>query len=315
LTALELAKISVECKLPPGVLNIITGLGKSAGEPLVNHKYVDKVAFTGSSFTGGLIGSSCGAIARPVTLELGGKSPILVFDDVDIEKAVEWIMFGCFWTNGQICSATSRLLLQKGIADKLIKRLVEETKKIYIGDVNAKENAEKTGMLGPLVSGPQLARVLAYVEGAKAEGAKVLTGGSRPSSLSKGYFIEPTILAVTPEMKIWSEEVFGPVLSVVIFTEEKEAIRLANDSEYGLAGAVLSKDIDRCNRVVKKLRCGVTWINCSQPVFVEAPWGGTKRSGVGRELGPWGLSNYLQPKQITNYVSDDPWAWYIKPKL
>jgi len=115
-------------------------------------------------------------------------------------------------------------------------------------------------------------------------------------------------------MKIWKEEVFGPVLSIVSFTEEKEAIRLANDSEYGLAGAVLSKDLDRCNRIVKKLRCGITWINCSQPAFVEAPWGGVKKSGVGRELGPWGINNYLEPKQITAYVSDDPWAWYIKPQ-
>jgi len=314
LTALEFAKLTVEPKLPPGVFNLITGLGRSAGEPLAAHRLIDKIAFTGSVPTGVHIATVGAREVKSVTLELGGKSPILVFDDVDIEKAVEWIMFGVFWTNGQICSSTSRLLVQEGIAPRLMARLIEETKKIPTGNVNSAELKEATGIIGPLVSAGQWSKVASMVQAAVKEGAQVLTGGRRPPAQPRGYFYEPTILSVTPQMTIWRDEVFGPVLAVVSFADEKDAIRLANDSEYGLAGAVLSRSRERCARLTKKLRCGITWINCSQPCFVEAPWGGVKKSGVGRELGPWGLSNYLQPKQITQYVVDDAWAWYIKPK-
>jgi len=179
---------------------------------------------------------------------------------------------------------------------------------------NLKEYKNKTGLLGPLVSKGQWERVNAYIQGAIKEGAKLYTGGKRPSNLTEGYFLEPTILSVSKEMKVWREEIFGPVLCVMTFRDEKEAIMLANDSEFGLAGAVFSKDAERCARVSKKLRVGVCWINCSQPTFIEAPWGGVKKSGIGRELGHWGLDNYLEPKQVTKYVVDDPWGWYIKPQ-
>lgn len=313
LTALELARICQDVQLPPGVLNVITGTGPVTGEPLVNHKDVDKVAFTGSTWTGARIMSSSSKFIRNTTLELGGKSPIIVFDDVELDKAVEWVMFGCFWTNGQICSATSRLLVQESIADRFLARLAEAAKAIPVVDVTAKENLEKTGLLGPVVSKAQHERVLGYINGAVKEGARVIAGGRRPEQHSKGYFIEPTILSVTPSMTVWKEEVFGPVLSVTTFKDEKQAMELAHDTEYGLGGAVLSSNKDVCQRVSKALRAGIVWVNCSQPCFVEAPWGGMKRSGIGRELGPWGLDNYLEVKQITTYTSDQPWSWYTMP--
>ncbi len=321
LTAMQLAQYCIEIGLPAGVLNIITGTGAITGNALINHPQIDKIAFTGSVPTGLTVAMAGAKQLKPATLELGGKSPIIVFDDVDIEKAVEWIMFGCFWTNGQICSATSRLLVSESISGKLLPRLVAETQKIVIGNPNAPENAERTGMLGPVVSLGQHTKILGMIDQSVKEGGKVLTGGKKPSGklYEGGYYIEPTIIQCgTGDVKqqkpnsIWTNEVFGPVLAVRIFSNEAEAVAMANDSEFGLAGAVLSTDLARAQRVVKRLRCGIAWINCSQPAFVEAPWGGQKKSGVGRELGPWGLNAYLQPKQITSYISQDPWAWYIK---
>jgi len=316
LTAMELADVFVECKIPPGVVNIVTGLGSVAGQALSRHEGVDKVAFTGSVPTGSAIMSACAKDIRNITLELGGKSPIIVFDDIDIDKTVEWIMLGCFYNNGQVCSATSRLLVQESIAAKLMARLIEETKKVVVTNPNLKENKDKTGLIGPLISATQWDRVNSYIQGAVSEGAKLLTGGKRPAGLSKGYYMEPTILSVTPKMKIWREEVFGPVLAVMTFTDESQAISLANDTDHGLGAAVFSNNQQRCARISKRLRCGIVWVNCSQPTFTEAPWGGMKKSGIGRELGEWGLHNYLEVKQITSYTSQDPYGWYFnKSKL
>jgi betaine-aldehyde dehydrogenase len=309
LTAHAMASVFEEAKVPPGVVNIVTGDG-STGALLSSHPMVDKVAFTGSVATGVRISHAAAPTVKNVTLELGGKSPILVFDDADLEKAVEWIMFGVFWTNGQICSSTSRLLVQNGIAERLLARLVEETKRIVIGDPNLEQHAALTGMLGPLVSGPQRDKVKGFVDQALREGAKLLAGGRVPPSLPRGFFFEPTILAVTPEMTIWREEVFGPVLSVVRFASEAEGLRLANDSKYGLAGAVITNDQERLQRIARGLRAGIVWQNCSQPAFTQAPWGGLKQSGVGRELGPHGIDNYLEPKQITTYVAANRFGWY-----
>ncbi|GAB2248980.1 hypothetical protein Droror1_Dr00012339 [Drosera rotundifolia] len=308
-TCLELADVCKEVGLPPGVLNILTGLGPDAGAPLANHPQVDKVAFTGSTATGSKIMSSAAQLVKPVTLELGGKSPILVFDDVNLDKAAEWTAFGCFWTNGQICSATSRLLVHESIADAFLDRLAKWCKNIKISDP-----LEEGCRLGPVVSKGQYEKILKFISTAKSEGATVLCGGSRPEHLKRGYFIQPTIISnVTPSMQIWREEVFGPVLSVKTFSSEEEAIELANDTHYGLGAAVISKDLDRCERVTKALVAGIVWVNCSQPCFCQAPWGGTKRSGFGRELGEWGLENYLNIKQVTQYTSDDPWGWYKSP--
>ncbi|PWZ58635.1 Betaine aldehyde dehydrogenase 2 [Zea mays] len=286
-TCLELADICKEVGLPPGVLNIVTGLGPDAGAPLSAHPDVDKVAFTGSFETGKKIMAAAAPMVKPVTLELGGKSPIVVFDDVDIDKAVEWTLFGCFWTNGQICSATSRLLVHKELCCSRVLFMFLRS---------------------------QYEKIKKFILNAKSEGATILTGGVRPAHLEKGFFIEPTIITdITTSMEIWREEVFGPVLCVKEFSTEDEAIELANDTQYGLAGAVISGDRERCQRLSEEIDAGIIWVNCSQPCFCQAPWGGNKRSGFGRELGEGGIDNYLSVKQVTEYISDEPWGWYRSP--
>ncbi len=307
LTALELASAADRIGLPAGVLNIVTGLGADAGSPLSQHPQVDKLAFTGSVPTGAKIMSAAAADIKNISLELGGKSAFIVFDDADIDAAVEWILFGIFWNQGQVCSATSRLLVQQGIANKLLDRLVEATRAITIGS-----GLEQGVLLGPLVSKGQLEKVIGFVEQAKLSGAKLLTGGKRPAHLDQGYFIEPTIFDEPAENSIiWREEVFGPLLCVKRFTSEQDAIRMANASRFGLAGAVMSADPQRATRVANGLRAGIVWVNCSQPTFNQAPWGGMKQSGIGRELGRWGLDNYLEVKQVTEYISSEPWGWYL----
>jgi betaine-aldehyde dehydrogenase len=309
LTALELAAIADEAKLPPGVLNVVTGLGSEAGQALVDHKLVDKLAFTGSSPVGSKIMAAAARDIKRVSLELGGKSPFVVFDDSQIDKAVEWIMFGVFWNQGQVCSATSRVLVQNSIYEPLVTRLIEEAKKITIGD-----GLTDGVMLGPLVSKRQHDNVTAAIAAAKSAGATIACGGARPPGLDKGYYLEPTVLTDVPlDSAAWGEEIFGPVVCVRPFATEDEAVALANDSRFGLAAAVMSKDHARAERVAAAFRAGIVWINCSQPTFTEAPWGGYKQSGIGRELGRWGFENYLETKQVTKYVSDDPWGWYIKP--
>ncbi|BBH03859.1 aldehyde dehydrogenase 10A8 [Prunus dulcis] len=308
-TCLELAAVCREVGLPPGVLNILTGLGHEAGAPLASHPHVDKIAFTGSTITGSKIMTAAAQLVKPVSLELGGKSPIVVFDDVDIDKAAEWTAFGIFWTNGQICSATSRLIIHENIAAEFLDRLVKWIKNIKISDP-----LEEGCRLGPVVSGGQsinYEKILKFISTAKSEGATVLSGGAP----SKERILHRTtiITDVTTSMQIWREEVFGPVLCVKTFSSEDEALELANDTQYGLGAAVISKDLERCERVSKALQAGIVWINCSQPCFCQAPWGGNKRSGFGRELGKWGLDNYLSVKQVTQYVSDEPWGWYKSP--
>ncbi|QCD80928.1 betaine aldehyde dehydrogenase 1, chloroplastic [Vigna unguiculata] len=308
-TCLELGEICKEVGLPPGVLNILTGLGPEAGAPLAVHPDVDKIAFTGSSATGSKIMTAAAQLVKPVSLELGGKSPIVVFEDVDLDKAAEWTIFGCFWTNGQICSATSRLIVHESIATEFLNRIVKWIKNIKISDP-----LEEGCRLGPVVSEGQYEKVLKFISNAKSEGATILTGGSRPEHLKKGFFVEPTVITdVTTSMQIWKEEVFGPVLCVKTFSTEEEAIDLANDTVYGLGSAVISNDLERCERITKAFKAGIVWINCSQPCFTQAPWGGIKRSGFGRELGEWGLDNYLSVKQVTQYISDEPWGWYRSP--
>ncbi|KAE8694555.1 Betaine aldehyde dehydrogenase [Hibiscus syriacus] len=269
-------------------LNILTGLGPEAGAPLASHPDVDKIAFTGSTTTGSKIMTVAAQMVKPVSLELGGKSPIIVFEDVDLDKAAEWTAFGCFWTNGQICSATSRLIVHENIAKEFLDRLVKWTENIKISDP-----LEEGCRLGPVVSGGQYEKVLKFISTAKSEGATILSGGVRPEHLKKGFFVEPTIITdVTTSMQIWREEVFGPVLCVKTFSTEDEALELANDTHYGLGAAVISNDLERCDRVSKQLQAGIVWINCSQPCFCQAPWGGTNAaaSGVNSVNGDWKIT-------------------------
>lgn len=308
LTALRLAEIGKQAGLPDGVLNVVTGLGQEAGQALSEHLDVDKLAFTGSVPTGSKIMQVAAKQIKNISLELGGKSPFVIFADSDIEKAVEWIMFGIFWNQGQVCSATSRVLVEESLYPALLDRLVAECKKITIG-----QGDEKGVLLGPLVNQIQYEKVLEAIQRGVNEGASIATGGSRPEGFEKGYYIEPTIFTdMSEDSWIWQEEIFGPVVCVKSFKSEDQAVRMANDSRFGLAAAVMSKDIQRCERVARAFRAGIVWINCSQPTFCEAPWGGYKQSGIGRELGEWGLNNYLETKQITRYESDEPWGWYIK---
>ncbi|MDN6874840.1 aldehyde dehydrogenase family protein [Pseudomonas citronellolis] len=308
LTALHLAQIAHEAGLPAGVLNVVTGLGADAGAPLAEHPDVDKLAFTGSVPTGSRIMQAAARDIKNISLELGGKSPFVIFADSDIEAAVEWILFGIFWNQGEVCSATSRVLVQRALYEPLLARLAEEARKITIG------NGLREGvLLGPLVNKAQYDKVLQAIARGQEEGARLVCGGERPAGLDKGYYVQPTVFADVPEDAwIWNEEIFGPVVCVRPFDSEDEAVRSANASRFGLGAAVMSRDLPRCERVARRFRAGIVWINCSQPTFSEAPWGGYKHSGIGRELGEWGLNNYLETKQITRYDSEQPWGWYIK---
>lgn len=314
LTALEFTGLIHEkVGLPAGVFNCLLGPGSLIGEALCMHPDVDKIAFTGSCEVGRKVGeySLKSPILKNVSLELGGKSPIVVFPGVDIVEAVEWAMFGVFWTNGQICSSTSRLIIHESMYEPVMKRLVEETKKIYVGDPFTDRNPS----IGPLVSKKQQQLVLSYIESARQEGAKVVVGGSKGVGLD-GFYVEPTVIVdVTPQMRVWKEEIFGPVLVVATFKTEAEAVRLANDTEFGLGAAILCQEQAVCDRFVQAFRAGIIWINCSQPAFVQCPWGGFRNSGNGtRDIGLWGLKNFLETKQVTKYLVKEPgkWGWFIK---
>lgn len=301
----------------------LTGYGSEIGDSLTSHPLVDKVAFTGSTQTGKRIMGKASETVKGVSLELGGKSPLVVFadathnaegliDDAEIDKVVEWIMFGCFWTNGQICSSTSRLLLEASVADRVLQRLKGHAERLRILDPLNPES-----QMGPVVNKLQYEKVLRYIDQGKRQGASLLTGGKRPEGFASGYYLQPTVFVnVRPDMAIWREEIFGPVLSVMTFETEEQALSLANDSDYGLAAAIISKDAERNARFSRRFRSGIVWINCSQPCFCHAPWGGVKLSGIGRDLGTFGLEKYLEVKQVTSYNTSDAWGWYkLSPKL
>jgi len=305
LTALEFANCFEEVGLPPGVVNIVNGFGESAGAALVAHPNVDKIAFTGSAAVGKIIVKSAADTLKRVTLELGGKSPNIFFPDADWEAAVDGALFGVFINQGEVCSAGSRILVEKKIYSKFVEAMTEKAKRIKLGAPQERETK-----MGPLVSKEQYDRVTSYLEVGKKE-AKVAIGGGRPKQFGKGYYVEPTIFYdVQNSARIAREEIFGPVASVIPFDGESEAIRIANDTPYGLAAAVWTRDIYKAFRVVKSLRAGIVWVNHMQPTYVEAPWGGYKQSGFGRELGPWGLEEYLETKQVFVNLDEAPIAWY-----
>ena len=292
----EMAKIALEAGLPSGVLNVVTGDGANVGDALVRHPDVEKIAFTGSVRTGAKIGSIAGERIVPVTLELGGKSPDIVFEDAKLEAAVPHILFGFIANSGQICTSGTRVIVQRSIHDKLAAMLSGAAKSIPIGiDKNFP-------CLGPIANKMQYDKVLSYMESAKAEGATLLTGGGAASGegLDEGYYVEPTIYTdVKPDMKIVREEVFGPVGVLIPFDTEEEAIKIANDTEYGLAAGLWSQDASRVHRVAAKLQAGTVYINAWHAQATEVAMGGYKRSGIGRERGMGAIKDYMQTKNIT----------------
>jgi betaine-aldehyde dehydrogenase len=305
LTALEFANWFEEVGLPAGVVNVINGMGETTGAALVAHPGVDKIAFTGSSTVGKAIVKSAADTLKRVTLELGGKSPNIFFTDADWEAAVDGALFGVFINQGEVCAAGSRILVEKKIYSTFVEAMTEKAKHIKLGPP-----LERDTKMGPLVSKEQYDRVTAYLEIGKKE-AKVAIGGGRAKQFDKGYYVEPTIFYdVDNSARIAREEIFGPVASVIPFDGEADAIRIANDTPYGLAGAVWTRDIYKAFRVVKSLRAGIVWVNHMQPTYVEAPWGGYKQSGYGRELGPWGLEEYLETKQVFVNLDEAPIGWY-----
>ena len=308
LTALELAKLIKEVGFPDGVVNIINGLGPVAGMELAKNEYVDKIAFTGSTEVGKQLMIAAAGNVKKISLELGGKSPMIVFEDADFSLAVEWVQFGIFVNQGEVCSATSRLYLHDKIHDRFVEELTKKAKRIKIGNP-----IEEATEMGPIASEKQLNKVMHYIELGKKEGAEIAYGGKRLQNgeLKKGFYVSPTIFTnVKNNMKVVQDEIFGPVLTVMKFREEDEAIELANQTRYGLAAGVFTRDINRAFRITKELRAGILWVNSSQPCFNQLPWGGYKQSGIGRELGRYAVEEYTQLKQVTINLNESPLGWY-----
>lgn len=308
LTAIEIFRYLDELGLPAGVANLILGAGETVGARMSEHPDIDKIAFTGGTDTGRLVMKAATANIKNLSLELGGKSPCIVFADADLEVAVDWALFAIFANQGEVCSAGSRLLVEAPIYDRFVARLAERAAQITVGPGDLPDTE-----MGPLITEEHMQRVLSYIAIAQSEGARLLCGGSRLEvpGYEGGYYVSPTIFAdCTPKMRIVQEEVFGPVLAVLQFSGEEEALQIANDSLFGLAGGVFSQDGAKALRVIKKLRAGITWINCYHPTYNEAPWGGYKQSGIGRELGSFGLDAYQEIKQININLAPGPIGWY-----
>jgi len=302
-----LFEIFNDCGLPAGTANLVMGPGAEVGEAISSSPDVDMVTFTGSTEVGQSIARAAVGNLKKVGLELGGKSPNVIFADADFEGAVEWAMIGIFFNQGQVCSAGSRIIIEEGLKDQFVARLAQRANALTLGP--GVDNPD----MGPLVSEAQMKKVLEYIRIGKEEGATCVCGGERFTEgvCAKGYFVRPTIFDnCTANMRIVREEIFGPVVTVQTFKTEAEAVALANDTEYGLAGAVFTSDGARALRVMKELRAGITWINCYNPTFNEAPWGGYKKSGYGRELGVHGLEEYQEIKQVNIALNPGPIGWY-----
>lgn len=307
LSSVILFEIMEKAGVPKGTVNLVMGAGGSVGHEIAASPDVDMVTFTGSTEVGQDIARSAIANLKKVGLELGGKSPNVIFADADLEGAVEWAMIGIFFNQGEVCSAGSRIIIEESIKDKFVTRLAERANAMTLG--NGLDNPD----MGPLVSESHMNTVLRYIEKGKEEGATLVCGGCRytEGDCVNGYFVRPAIFDnCTRDMTVVREEIFGPVVTIQTFKTEAEAIELANDTIYGLAGAVFTKDGARALRVVKEIRAGITWINCYNPTYNEAPWGGYKMSGYGRELGIQGLEEYQEVKQININLNPGIAGWY-----
>ena len=295
LTALALGEIAVEVGLPPGVLNVITGAGSKVGQALVEHPGIDKIAFTGDTSTGKAIMRSAAETLKKITLELGGKSPNIVLADADIEAAIRGATIGIFYGKGEVCAAGSRLLVDRTIKNEFIDKLAARAKKMTPGDP-----LDPKTRFGALSSKKQMETVLQYIEAGRTEGAALVAGGARTDiGTGKGYFVQPTVFAdVTSGMRIAREEIFGPVLAAIEFADLDEAIATANDSQYGLAAGVWTRDIKKAHYVARKLQAGTVWINTYNVYDTAAPFGGYKQSGFGREMSAHALEHYTQVKSV-----------------
>lgn len=298
LTALRVAALAQEAGFPDGVLNVVPGFGPTAGAAISGHMDIDKVAFTGEYRTGQIISEAAAkSNLKRVTLELGGKSPNVVFADADLDAAVEGSYSGLFWNQGQVCCAGSRLYVQEDIHEKFVERLIAKAKTQKVGDPFDPGTTQ-----GPQVSQEQFDRIMSYIKIGQDEGAKMLTGGERCGNA--GYFIQPTVFdGVEESMRIAREEIFGPVLSVMRFRDVDEVIARGNNTTYGLAAAVWTRDIGKAHRLARELKAGTVWVNCYNQIDNAAPFGGFKMSGVGRELGEYALANYSEVKTV--YVKLD----------
>ena len=294
LAELQLARIIAGAGFPAGVFNLVCGTGLAVGAPLAAAPRVAKISFTGSNAVGVQVMQRAAETVKGVSLELGGKSSLLVLEDADLDLALELACGGGFFNAGQMCSATSRVLVADSLADEFLQRLTARVEGIRVADPFA-EDVE----MGALINHAQYQRVLAHIQRGVQDGARLLCGGERPAHLAKGYFIRPTLFTDVPlDSALWQQEIFGPVLCVRRFTTEDEAIALANDSDFGLVASVVSRNGEAAERVANALQAGMVWINAPQLIFAQTAWGGYKQSSIGRELGPWGLAAFQEIKHV-----------------
>ena len=294
LSALRLGELLDDAGIPAGVVNIVTGYGETAGAAITVHPEVDKVAFTGSNEVGKLVMSAASGTLKRLSLELGGKSPNIVFADADLDQATEGAASAIYFNHGQCCCAGSRLFIEQKVYDKVMPRLIDYSEQIKLGP-----GFDPSTQMGPLVSSDQFERVNGFLASGRKDGAKVVTGGGRPKQFSKGYFVAPTVFTdVNPQMKIVREEIFGPVVCAIPFKEPEEVVAAGNDTTYGLAAAVWTRDIQKAHRLAQLLKAGTVWINCYNQFDAAAPFGGYKQSGFGREMGRAALDLYTQIKTV-----------------